>query len=387
MTRVVYADGPDGPLPDPRSRSVFGLPADPAVVLGWVVRQPDWLEPPASPGADISTLLIGAGLRKAVGAGLVRYVPARLSAVPGLLAGRLKPDVAVVGAIEEDGWWRLVGSPGWAADAAASARQGVVVERWPSGAAPPLGNVLPRVTVLGVLDRTDPLDALPANRFGAEERTIGRLVADLIPTGATVQWGPGAIGAAVVDSLEQPVRVRSGLVTDELAALARRGLLEGPAEAAYLWGGPDLQAMVGSGDLLLRPVSHTHDLTLISGTESFVAINTALQVGLDGAVNVETVGGRVVTGPGGHPDFAAGASRSPGGLSVVALKATAGGRSTIVSSPEVVSTPRTDVDVVVTEHGVADLRGASPGERSARLVEIAAPEFREELREGLRGPG
>jgi acyl-CoA hydrolase len=380
VTLVVYADGPDGPLPDPRSLRALGQPGDLAVLLGWVVRPPGWLESSESTDAEISTVLIGAGLRRAVAAGRVRYVPARLSAVPGLLAGRLEPDVAVVGAIEENGWWRLVGSPGWAADAAVSARQGVVIERWPSDAAPARGEMLPRVVVVGVMDRTDPPDALPDNRLGPEERTIGRLVAGLIPSGATVQWGPGAIGAAVVDSLDRPVRVRSGLVTDELVALAGRRLLEGPAEAAYLWGGPDLHSMVGSGDLVLRPVSHTHDLTMISATRAFVAINTALQVGLDGAVNVETVGGRAVTGPGGHPDFAAGASRSPGGLSVVALKSTAGGRSTIVAVPEVVSTPRCDVDVVVTEHGVADLRGASPGERAERLVEIAAPEFREHLR-------
>ncbi|HET6873460.1 MAG TPA: acetyl-CoA hydrolase/transferase C-terminal domain-containing protein [Acidimicrobiales bacterium] len=380
MTLAVYADGPDGPLPDPRSLHSVGPTGDLAVLLGWVVRPPGWLESSESPEAEISTLLIGAGLRKAVGAGRVRYVPARLSAVPGLLAGRLKPDVAVVGAMEEDGWWRLVGSPGWAAVAAASARQGVVIERWPSDAAPARGEMLPRVAVLSVLERTEPGDALPENRLGPEEQTIGRLVAGLVPAGATVQWGPGAIGAAVVDSLDRPVRVRSGLVTDELVALAGRGLLEGPAEAAYLWGGPDLHSMVGSGDLVLRPVSHTHDLTMISATRAFVAINTALQVGLDGAVNVESVGGRVVTGPGGHPDFAAGASRSPGGLSVVALKSTAGGRSTIVAAPEVVSTPRCDIDVVVTEHGAADLRGASPEERAERLVEIAAPEFREHLR-------
>jgi acetyl-CoA hydrolase len=105
-------------------------------------------------------------------------------------------------------------------------------------------------------------------------------------------------------------------------------------------------------------------------------------VGLDGAVNVERVGGRVVAGPGGHPDFAAGASRSPGGLSIVALPSTAGGRSTIVAVPEVVSTPRTDVDVVVTEHGVADLRHLDDRERAARLIAVAAPEHRDELRTG-----
>jgi acyl-CoA hydrolase len=208
---------------------------------------------------------------------------------------------------------------------------------------------------------------------------IGRLIAGLIPDGATVQWGPGAVGAAVVDALDRPVKVHSGLVTGELEALDRRGLLSAPAEAAYLWGGPSLHRMVPAGRLVLREVGYTHDIGRLSRLPRFVAVNTALQVGLDGSANVEVAAGRVVSGPGGHPDFAAGAAASPGGLSVVGLAATSGGRSNIISRPEVVSTPRCDVDVVVTEFGVADLRGCSDRERVARMVAVAAPEFRAEL--------
>src|SRR6202012_3210226 len=126
-------------------------------------------------------------------------------------------------------------------------------------------------------------------------------------------------------------------------------------------------------------MEYTHDVTGISAIGRFAAVNPALQVGLDGAVNVEQVGGRVVAGPGGHPDFCAGASRSPGGLSIIALPATAGGRSTIVVRPDVVSTPRCDVDVVVTEHGVADLRHLDDQERAGQLIAIAAPEHRDAL--------
>jgi acetyl-CoA hydrolase len=137
--------------------------------------------------------------------------------------------------------------------------------------------------------------------------------------------------------------------------------------------------MARSGALRLRGVDYTHDLSALSSIDNFVAINTGLQVGLDGAVNVETVGGRIVSGPGGHPDFATGASRSPGGLSVVALTSTAGGASTVVAAPEVVSTPRTDVDVVVTEHGIADLRHCDDDERARRLITIADPGARDDL--------
>jgi hypothetical protein len=370
---LVMADGPDGPLPDPALiASMVGL-QDPVVVLGWVVRRVAWLEATDLP---VRTLLVGPGTRQAVAAGRVRAEAVRLSAVPNLLAGRLRPAVAVVGAHADGDGWRLAGGPGWALAAARHA-DAVVVERWPGQGRRSAPRVEGRVA--GVVDRVDPPDPPPPSDYGPAQRRIGELVSGLIPEGATVQWGPGSVGAAVVAGLSAPVRVRSGLVTEELADLADRGLLLGQAETAYLWGGPRLWAMVDRGLVRLCGVEYTHDLTAVSAIERFVAVNTALQVGLDGAANVEVVDGRVVSGPGGHPDFAAGAARSPGGISIVALPSTAAGRSTIVARPEVVSTPRSDVDVVVTEHGIADLRACDLAERSRRLAAIAAPQHRDGL--------
>lgn len=348
------------------------------MVLGWVVREPAWLE---RSDVAVTTLMSGIGTRRAVADGRARAVATRLSAIPGLLRGRLRPDVAVVSAVEAAGGWRLAASPGFAAVAAGAARRGVVVERWPAHLVPGAERrpPLPAAEIVSVVDRADRPDPSQENRIRPEHLEIGRLVAALVPDGATIQWGPGAVGASVVAALDRPVRVRSGLVTEELVELDRRGLLDGPAVAAYLWGGDDLAAMVAAGRLELRGIDHTHDLSDISNTPRFVAVNTALQVGLDGSANVEVAGGRTVSGPGGHPDFAAGASRSPGGLSIVALPATAGDRSTIVARPEVVSTPRADVDVVVTEFGVADLRGATAEERHRRLVAVAAPQHRPAL--------
>ncbi len=374
---MAYADGPDGPLPDPRViESIVGAPVE--LLLGWVVRRPAWIADTAVP---VSTLMLGAGLRRAAADGRVRAVPTRLSAIPGLLAGRLRPDVAVVGATPTvSGGWRLAGSPGWALSAMRAAGS-IIVERWTerSGPVPAPGPELPAARVIGVIERAEPLDAPPGARSSPEHAAIGRTVASLLPDRATLQWGPGAVGAAVVDQIDRPVAVWSGLVTDELVGLARRGLLVGPATAAYFWGGLPLHDLVRRGDLRTEEMTITHDMTRLSAMERFVAVNTALQVGLDGAANVEAVGGRTVSGPGGHPDFAAGASRSPGGLSIVALPATSAGRSNIVAVPEAVSTPRSDVDLVVTEHGVADLRGVPAGERAERIVAVAAPEARDDL--------
>ncbi len=378
---VVYADGPDGPLPDPAAiASLTGL-VDPELLLGWVVRTPGWLKETAVP---VSTLLTGSGLRSAIASGLVRSTPARLSSVPGLLAGARRPAVAVVGAVADGtaargSRWRTLANVGWAT-AAASAAGAVVVERWPAGAGP--AGPTPRIEghVVEVVERTDPPDPQQSAEPGEAERTIGHLVAGLLPDGATIQWGPGALGAAFVDAIDRPVAVHSGVVTDELAGLAERGLLTGTAVAAYVWGGERLADLHRRNHLRVAPVEVTHDLTAIGRIPRFVAVNTALEVGLDGSVNVEVVGGRVVSGPGGHPDFSLGASRSPGGLSVVVLRAGNAERSGIVERTEVVSTPRTDIDVVVTEHGVADLRDLDDRERGLALAGVAHGAHRERLR-------
>ncbi|HEX4864364.1 MAG TPA: acetyl-CoA hydrolase/transferase C-terminal domain-containing protein [Acidimicrobiales bacterium] len=367
------ADGPDGPLPEPEIVAAAAGVDIAEVLLGWVVREPAWIR---TTSFSVSTFLTGPGTRSAVASGAVTAVPARLSAIPGLLAGRLTPDVLVVGAHETESGFVLAHSPGFVEPAMRHAGS-VVVERWPGK--PRRGAPLIAGNVVAVIDRVDPRDAPPDTEPGPEHRRIGELVADLIPAAATIQWGPGVVGASVVASLRRPVRVRSGLVTDELVALDEAGLLEAPADAAYIWGGRALTMMACDGRLRLCGIETTHDLTAISSIERFVAVNTALQVGLDGAANVETVAGRVVSGAGGHPDFAAGASRSPGGLSIVAIPATSGGHSSIVATPEKVSTPRSDVDVVVTEFGSADLRGLDDRARAERIISIAAPEHRDHL--------
>jgi acyl-CoA hydrolase len=208
---------------------------------------------------------------------------------------------------------------------------------------------------------------------------IAEHVASLIPSGATVQHGPGGIGDAVMRALREPVHFLSGLAGDSLVALDARGLLEGAAEAAYLWGGDDLVTMAVEGRLRLVPVEQTHDIGRLARIPRFVACNTALQVGLDGAVNVERVGGRVVAGIGGHADFSIGASLSSEGRSIVALRSSRGERSSIVAHLDVVSTPRCDIDFVVTEHGVADLRGRADAARAEALIAVAAPEHRDSL--------
>jgi acyl-CoA hydrolase len=344
---------------------LFGFMPDPA---------PAWLaDLPVGAGV---TMLGGYALADALARGQVDLLPVRLSAMPKLLATELRPDVTVVVGIRRGNALAFRANPGWGHAAARHARA-VVVEL--DEQAPDLGAPEIPGTVVAVVPGARPLVAPGPITPTAADVTIGEHVASLVPAGATVQHGPGGIGDAVMRALREPVHFLSGLAGDSLVALDARGLLDGPAEAAYLWGGDALVAMAVDGRLRLVPVERTHDIGRLAQIPRFVACNTALQVGLDGSVNVERVGSRVVAGIGGHADFSIAASQSPGGRSIVALRAARGERSTIVPHLDVVSTPRCDVDFVVTEHGIADLRGRTDAARAEALIAVAAPEHRDAL--------
>src|SRR5690606_5346190 len=106
---------------------------------------------------------------------------------------------------------------------------------------------------------------------------IGALVAGLLPDDPTLQFGPGGIGAGIARSLDRPVRIWSGLITDQMAELHERGLLVGPAVGAYAWGGDPVRALAAAGQLELCSSTITHDLGRLATTPRFVGCNTALQ--------------------------------------------------------------------------------------------------------------
>lgn len=371
---IWYADGPNAPRTSPRDAVVVaGLDPDRPrdVTLGWTIDIHPWLD---DPGSTISTVLSGYGLSKAVGAGQVTPLPVRLSAVPSRIAGR-PPDVAVFTAIRRGDELACSAAIGWG-DVLARHATRVVVEVDHDG--PDLGAPLIEGNVVAVVDRPPaPTERATSRPADDTDLVIGQIVASILPGEPTLQFGPGGTTEGIARSIERPVHVLSGLVTDAVADLHHRGLLLSPAVAAYTWGGEPIVRLAENRMLRLTSTTETHDLTALSRTPRLVGCNTALQVDLSGAANLERVGGRVVAAVGGHADFAAGASRSVGGFSLVALQSTArNGASTIVPQVEVVSTARSDVDVVVTEHGVAWLRDVSDDERARRLIAVAAPDHR-----------
>jgi acyl-CoA hydrolase len=383
---LVLADGPDGADLVPTRLAAEGLlgghdrrsgGAGPRVVVGWLPGDRAWTA--RLVGAD--ALMGGYGARAAIREGRADYRPVRLGAIPRWLARLPRPMVAVVRGREAEtsetaGGFVCGPSVGWAPAAAALADT-VVVEvdaSLPAVPAPAIGG---RVvgTVSGHASRIVPSWGEPDD----VDRAIAAHVVRVLPPEPTLQYGPGPLLDTIVRTVDRPVRIWSGLVTDAVVDLARDGRLREPAVSGYLWGTDALYDLARHGLVRLARVEETHDVSRLAALPQFVALNTALQVGLDGAVNVERLGPDVVGGVGGHPDFARGAAACSDGLSIVVVRSTHRGNSTIVGRPLVVTTARTDVDVVVTEYGVADLRGRTDDERARLLIEVAHPDHRASL--------
>jgi len=340
---------------------------DVSVLLGWWFRAP--AADAALDAARAKTLVSGFGMRRLIDAGKVGFVPSRLGAAPTLLSGPLRCDVLLTtlrpttrgfAFSTEVAWERAVIDAGAAVAA-------VVAPRAP---AIPTGPDLEAASVTILLETEAAPEPFEATASTDAQRAVAANVAALVPDGARIQVGPGGLGAAVFEAIERPVAVDTGIVTDPVMGLAARGLLDGPAYAPYVAGSPELYEWAASNAQVDR-VEHTHDLVRLSTGRPLVAVNTGLEIDLDGQVNAEVAGGSWVGGIGGQPDFALGASLSRGGLSIMAMAAHRGSDPTLVERLQgPVSTPCYDVDVVVTDAGSADLRGLDRTQRRAALIEL-----------------
>lgn len=215
------------------------------------------------------------------------------------------------------------------------------------------------------------------------------LVADLVGDGATLQFGVGRLQAAILLSLKahRGLRVYSGMISTHVIQLLDAGTISGERaiECGVALGDADFYARLHADPTFyFRPSRETHDLRRIAAIPNFCAINSALEIDLFGQVNADCIDGRLVAGVGGLPAFSTGARLSPGGRSIIVLPATgdSGRTSRIVRAfdqPSLVALSRPEADYVVTEYGVAALRGRSLHDRARALIAIAAPQFRESL--------
>jgi acyl-CoA hydrolase len=235
------------------------------------------------------------------------------------------------------------------------------------------------------IEEDDPLLEM-ADELGDDvAQRIGGLVAEYVTDGATLQTGLGKIPGAVLRALtgHRDLAIYSGLIGDPVIDLLNAGALraDGPITAGVAIGSRRLYDAVGREAFDFRPPSVTHDVRRLASIEQLVSINSALEVDLFGQAYAEMGPRGFMSGPGGASEFARGAKLSCGGLRILVLPSVSGGASRIIMPPGrgPVSLGRMDTDLVVTEHGVADLRYSSHDARAQALIAIAAPEERDNL--------
>lgn len=351
------------------------------------------LQPEHADAFDFVSYCGAGGNRALAAAGVLDILPCSYSQFPVLLRqGSLKVDVVLLQVSPPDAQGRY--SLGLANDlliAALDSARVVIAEchpdvPWTHGARTLAADDFD----LLVNASEAPLENLPAAPC-AVSLAIARNVAQWIDDGATLQLGLGAIPDAVLALLgdRRDLGLHSGVIGDGVVELFERGVLTnarktidaGIGIAGVLMGSQRLYRFAHRNPgLQLRGSDYTHAADVLRQIDRFVAINSAIEVDLSGQVNAEVAGGTYVGAVGGAPDFIRAAQASAGGISIIALPATAGARSRIVaklSGP--VTTPRCDAGIFVTEHGIADLRGLGLKARRQRLLDIAAPEHRNAL--------
>lgn len=336
------------------------------------------------------------GLRTLSQAGRLTVVPCNYSAIPRLFAEGLVPtDVGLVQVSppDADGMCTLGIGVDYTADAIAHTPVLIaeVNARMPATTGGPR---IPMTRFDAVVETDRPLLTTPDRAPDDVERAIAAGVAALVEDGDTFQIGVGTLPAAVLDALSghADLGVHSGMIADGVVDLVDKGVITGARKeidagvmvtGAALGRTPFYERMADL-PLHFRAASYTHNPKITSQFASFVSINSAIDVDLSGQIGAEVRRGVYVGAYGGQNDYCHAAAAS-GKLSVIALRATSRGESTIkLTLDGPVTTSRSDVDAVVTEYGVAHLRGAGPEQRARRLIAIAAPEHRETLERATR---
>lgn len=341
-------------------------------------------------------IFAGGPTRDAIAEDRAEYVPCFFSEIPNLFHTTLPLDVAmiIVTPPDEHGYVSLGISVDYTLEALRTAKL-VLAEVNPN---------MPRIGGGGYVHVSDidwfvpvnaPMLALQPPRIGEVEMRIGEHVAALVRDGDCLQLGIGAIPDAVLRFLgdKKNLGIHSEMISDGVMHLVDQGVITGAAKQlhkdriviTFAMGTPAFYAwMHNNVQVEAYPVTYVNDPRVIAQNDNVVSINSAISVDMLGQVAADTMGARQFSGVGGQVDFVRGAAWSRGGRSIIALPATAGGGkhsriSVSLATGQAVTTSRHDVDYVVTEYGVAALKGRTVRERAGALIAVAAPEFRADL--------
>lgn len=347
----------------------------------------------------VNAMFAGPTTRAALHEGRGEHTPVFFKDVPGLFrpGGTLPVDVVVLTVTPPDefGYVSLGVSVDYTLEAVKQARR-VIVEVNPNMPRI-MGNSFVHVSDIDWFVQADyPLLELKPTTIGDVERAIGKNIASLVNDGDCLQLGIGAIPDAVLEFLadKKDLGIHTEMVSDGVMNLVKKGVITGARKSlnpgkiviTFAMGTAEFYKWLNNNPAIdIEPVDYTNDPCVIAQNDNFVSINACLSVDLLGQVASDTMGAKQYSGIGGQVDFVRGASMSKGGKSILTMPATAakGKVSRICVTLErgqVVTTSRYDVDYVVTEYGVAALKGKTARQRADALIEIAAPQFREQLR-------
>ena len=334
--------------------------------------------------------------------GWIDYIPAYFSELPVLIERGLIPSDVVftmASPMDDHGFFSLALAADYTMAAIEKARA-IVLEVNPHV---PFANGdchihISQVTAL--VESEEPVLEVGLPKIGPVQEAIGKHVAELIPDGATLQIGYGAIPDAVVMQLthKHDLGIHTEMVGDGIMTLVEAGVItnrrknyhHGKMLATFALGSKKLyQFMNRNPALEMHPVDFTNDPFLAGQNDNLHAINATMQIDFMGQCGSESLGTAPYSGTGGQADFVRAANRSRGGKAFIVLPSTAKNDTISRIVPTLskgthVTTSKNDINYVVTEYGVAQLRGKTAKQRCAELIAVAHPDFRAELRESAR---
>lgn len=367
----------------------------------------DYVAPEMEGHLRVNSMFISANIRKAVQEGRADFTPILLSEFPLLFKrGILPVDVAVihVSTPDEHGFCSLGVEVGLTKSAAESAK--VIIAEVNDQMPRTLGDSfihVSRLTHIVPVNYPIPEHKMASEGGSSIVEKIAGHVAALIPDGATMQLGIGSIPDAVLKFLsdKKDLGIHTELFSDGVIELvnagvltnARKSLHAGKIVAGFILGTRKLYEWVNDNPMVeMHPTEYVNDPFVIAQNDRMVAVNSAIEVDLTGQVCADSIGPKLYSGVGGQLDFIYGASRSKGGVPIIALPSVATLRdgtqvskiTAMLKHGAGVVTSRNHVRFVVTEHGVADLYGRTIRQRAQALIKVAHPQFHDELQRQAR---
>ena len=334
--------------------------------------------------------------RKAVNAGYADIIPAYYRDFPTRIRAEYDYDAVCVevAPMDRHGYFSLALNGSYI-DAMLDKTKRIFLEvndRQPRGLC---GSLIHISQVDAIVEYNHDLPVLPPVQLDEVSKTIGGLIAERIPDGACLQLGIGAIPDATGMALKSKhdLGIHTEMFTDSMVELIECGAVNnskkqihrGKTVTTFAFGSQRIYDYIDDNPAVeILPVEYVNDPDVICQNDNMISINAAVEVDLFGQVCAESVGTKHMSGSGGQIDYVRGACQSRGGKSFIAFTSTAKGGTIskikpILTPGAVVTTSKNDVDYIVTEYGVAHLRGRSLGERARQLIAIAHPDFRDEL--------